>query len=455
MAQLASLLTIAFIIYALWQDSRQAPRFSLGTWISFLWIVKSVSRPILYWIQPNLFVAFSGSLAWRQGNIETVQNNPVDRSILLVLMVLGLVALAGRRHQFEFKLSDNGWLVAFFAICFISSLWSIFPGDVLKRSVRLAGDLIPLLLILTEGDAEGQFYRIMRRMAILFLPLSILMVKFHSQLGRVFSLYGQQMWVGLTDNKNTLGAVCAFTGIVLVWRNLKKWPKISIIDLGLLAMVIYLLIGAQSSTSDIIFLLGVLLLVAQSRVRDARKFIRAIIIGLVSLFLIETMANLFLNQSLAPAFFSAAGRDSTFTGRVPLWQELIRMGLRSPILGQGFTSFWTNPDLLGELWGKFNSAPTIAHNGYLEVFLDLGVVGLLFLLLFLAQTYRNIMFSFAEKPNFGRLKIVLFAMVLLANFTESNFGKANTLIWLLFLMSSIVIVTEPNTGDLRSPSGLV
>jgi O-antigen ligase len=443
LAKLALVLTVAFILYALRLDLRQGQRFSVGLWISFVWFALSASRPLVYFIHPSLFVAFNQTIAWQQGSVETIQSNPLDRNVLIVLMILGLITLI-RHRQFQLKLSDNRWLIAFLSVCLISLFWSEYPAIILKRWIRLAGDIIAILIIITEKDTEERIYRIIRRMTILLLPLSLLFVKFYPPLGRIYTLFGAQMWVGVTDHKNSLGMLCAFTGIVLVWRNLSKWPHIDWLDAGLLAMGGYLLVGSKSSTSAVVFFLGISLLVAQARMKgDVRKLNRVIIIGLVSLLIIQVVAVFFLNQSLSPIFFSAVGRDSSFTGRVPLWAELIKMGSQAPFLGYGFSSFWLDSERVAEVWRRVGWTPTTAHNGYIEIFVDMGIIGLLVLFLLLAQTYKNIVLSFENNPRLGELKIVLFAMVFFHNFTESTFGKPFTLLWLLFLLSSIVIKTKP------------
>ena len=452
MGQLALFLTIGFIVYALRDGYRQGQRFSAGMWIAFLWIGVSASRPILYWVHPGAFAAFGEMAAWEQGRIEIIKNNPLDRNVLIALMVLGLIVLISRRYRFQLRLSDNGWLIAFIGLCFISLLWSEDPGTAFKRWIRLAGDVTVVLLILTERDPEESIYRIMRRMAILFLPLSILLVRFYGQLGRIYTLYGTQMWVGVADHKNSLGALCAFTGIVLVWRGLTRWPKVDWLNAALLAAAVYLLLGSKSSTAAVIFVLGVFLLVIQSRMKkDVRKLNRAIVAGLIALLVIQVVAVFFLNTSLAPAFFSAAGRDASLTGRVPLWQKLIQMGSRAPLLGCGFTSFWLGNDRVTEVWRTFTDTPMTAHNGYIDIFLDLGMVGLLIFFFLLAQTYRNIMRSFADNPNLGKLKTVLFAMVFFHNFTESTFGRPFAFLWLLFLLSSVVVRAKPGVETASHP----
>ena len=453
MAKLALLLTVAFVIYALRQDLRQGHRFSAGMWISFAWITIIASRPVIYWLHPQLFVGFSQRIAWeQQRSIQIIQGNPVDRNIFILLMILGLIVLMGRRQGFRFKISDNGWLIAFFAYCLISIIWSDDPGGIFKKWIRFIGEAAIILLILTETQAEEKVYWIFRRMAIILLPLSALLAKFYPEIGRIYTVYGTQMWVGAAEHKNSLGFLCAFTGIILVWRNLEKWPKVDLLDAGLLALTAYLLRGARSTTSIIVFLLGTALLVVQAWMKwDFRKLNRAIILGLCALLVVQVLAVSFVGRSMAPGVFAAAGKDASLTGRIPLWRELIKVGFRNPIHGYGFASFWLNPTRLSELWDRVRWTPTTAHNGYIQVFLDLGIIGLILLFLLLTQTYKSILHSFKDNPEFSRLKAVLFLMIFFHNFSESSYGMPSALLWLLFLLTSIVIRAKPGEGADLAP----
>lgn len=445
MTQVALLLTVAFIAYCLRNDLRQGERFSVGAWISFIWIALSISKPLVFWLHPGL-IQFGDRADWAQGNVRAIQNDPLQRNLLVALILLGLITLVGRSQVFKFPALENRWLIVFIAYCLLSVFWTGFPNVVVTRWIRLAGDIIAISLVLTERYPEETTYRIIRRVTLLFLPLSILFIHFYSQLGRVYTSYGFQMWVGVTGHKNQLGVLCAFTGIVLVWWNVINWPKINRIDGGLLMMATYLLIGSRSATSAIVLLLGVFLLVAQSFLgKDIRKLSRIVLIGIGFLLVIQVLAVSFLNQSLTPIFFSAAGRDSSFTGRVPIWQELIKMGLRTPFMGHGFDSFWVDSSRVAEAWERIPSLPTSAHNGYVEIFLNLGIVGLLIVFAIFAQAYKNIIRSDGGSPALSKLKFVLLIMVLSHNFTESTLAKPNTLTWLLFLLSSIVIRPKSST----------
>jgi O-antigen ligase len=445
MTQAALALTLAFIFYALRREYRESPSYSWASWISFFWVAISASRPVVYWVYPSQAIAFNQRFGWEERSLDLVQSNPLDRNVMIGMIVIGLIILYRRRDRFGLELGANSWLIAFYVLCLLSLFWAGSPGIVFKRWIRLAGDLIAVLLIMTDRDPEEAFLQTMRRVAIVLFPLCILYIRYYDALGRSYRR-GNQMWVGVTGHKNQLGMLCAYLGLILVWRCLKKWPKPDLIDLLLLLMAGYLLAGSGSLTSTVLVLFGVGLLIIQFRTRiEPRKLSRVIVYGLIALFLMQALAVVFLNQSLTESFLSFAGRDSTFTGRVPLWRELIKMIGLNPVLGFGYTSFWIS-DQVVELWRRVDWTPTTAHNGYLDTLMDLGIVGLAVLLLLLIRSYKNIMGVFGEDRAWGALKAVLFFMVVLHNFTETSLGKANSLLWLLFL-SAILVVKTPRRGE--------
>src|SRR6185503_658307 len=84
----------------------------------------------------------------------------------------------------------------------------------------------------------------------------------------------------------------------------------------------------------------------------------------------------------------ALGRNTTLTGRTDIWGDLFRMDV-NPWLGTGFESFWLGPRA-EYLANKYYFHPNQAHNGYIEMYVNLGWIGVGFLALFILSGYRRI-----------------------------------------------------------------
>ncbi|MFN3242447.1 MAG: O-antigen ligase family protein [Planctomycetota bacterium] len=76
-------------------------------------------------------------------------------------------------------------------------------------------------------------------------------------------------------------------------------------------------------------------------------------------------------------FFELVGRDESMSGRDTLWADVFNAGMKSPVFGSGYGAFWYE-GRGRELTGTWN--PRQAHNAYIDVFVDIGVLGLLLVL---------------------------------------------------------------------------
>lgn len=435
MAQLALLICLAFIIVALVLDSKESRRVSQFLWIPTFWFAIGASKSVSYWIYPS-------SMSNRPVEIDYLAGSPLDRNIAIFLIFLGLVALWKRKKQFSIEFKSNFWIYVFYVYALMSVSWSNYTGVSIKRWIKLAADAVMALIILTEDDRGEAIEHVFRRCSIVLIPLSALFIRYYRWIGVYYDRTGGVIsWRGASDQKNGLGLLCAYFGIFLIWRIVKKgWRKLSFIDLFLLLLALYLLLGSQSSTSAVVFVIGVFILGSEFyRKKQGSKFKNVTIVALLIISILQGLLLFIGDTSIVSLFFSAAGRESSFTGRVPLWKEMIKIGKQRPIFGAGYGGFWIGNRITHSFEDIFWFTPGNSHNGYIDLFVDLGLMGLIFLFLLIVKAFNNIALSYKEEKALGTLLFTFLIMVLFHNVTESSIAKATVFLWDLFLLSVIVV----------------
>ncbi len=332
-------------------------------------------------------------------------------------------------------------MVAFFAYCGYSVLWSDYPDVAFKRWTKAVGDLVMILIVLTDPDPSAALKRFLMRIGLLLVPPSILLIKYYPQLGQGWAgVQGKVFFHGVALNKNLLGIACLVAGIGCAWRLIEAFRDRQdarkagpLIAQGvLLAMVLLLFWRIDSKTPLACFVLAVGLMVATSFSALARK--RVVVHLLVVMMLSFAGAALFLG--VGSELVEAMGRESTLTGRTGLWERLLKMN-QNPLLGTGFESFWLGKRL-EELWGIYSWRPNEAHNGYLEVFLNLGWAGVALLAVVIASGYRNIVGALRWHPHTGGLRLAYFVAGAAYGFTEAAFRMMSP-VWIVFVLAIIAV----------------
>ena len=106
------------------------------------------------------------------------------------------------------------------------------------------------------------------------------------------------------------------------------------------------------------------------------------------------------------------------------------------------------------MWEMFYFHPTQAHNGYIEVYLELGWIGIAMLAVIIVTGCRNAVATFRWNPDVGRLRLAYITAALAYNMTEAGF-RMMTLTWFFFLLSAVVVPKmNVQESSSESPSAL-
>src|SRR6202035_112417 len=95
-----------------------------------------------------------------------------------------------------------------------------------KRWIKAVGDLVMVLIVLTDANPFAAVKRLMARVGFVLIPASVLLIKYYPALGRIYNIWTwEPMFVGVTDHKNTLGMICMVLGLGFVWRFLLAYRE--------------------------------------------------------------------------------------------------------------------------------------------------------------------------------------------------------------------------------------
>jgi O-antigen ligase len=426
---IAALLTIGFILFLYRRDFRQKHDVTGALWVPLVWMLIICSRQPSEWL--NTFGFQSGAVTLEEGS-------PFDASVYFSLILAGAYILKRRHVQLSEIIRNNQWLTIFFVYCFLAIFWSDFPFVAFKRWIKVLGHPIMALIVLTEPNPMQALTSLMKRCAYVIVPVSILFLKYYPEYGRAFDVWsGAAINTGISLNKNALGADCLILGFFFFWyflqvrsseRGRERRHELFLAG-GFLLMTWWLLSRAHSSTSLVSLFIAILIvLVLGLKFIDKRFIGTYLIITAIGLIFAEWAFGIYANA------IQLLGKDATLTDRTLLWADLLKVEI-NPILGAGFESFW-----LGDRFREFAAsrwwAPNQAHNGYLETYLNLGLVGLFLLIVLLIATFwkgrRELFINF----EFGRYRLGFLLAVIAYNWTEAAFKNISPM-WFVFYLIAL------------------
>jgi len=437
----ALLLWLVFLSGLLFWDPAKTPRTSPALWVPVIWMFILGSRLPSQWL--------GGGVGQVAQALE--DGNPLDRTISSTLILLAVGILASRSFNWGVFFARNLALTIFLSFALVSFVWSDFPFVAFKRWFRDFGNYLVILVALSDTRPQEAIRTLLRHLFFLLIPLSVVLIKYYPEIGKSWDSWtGVAEYSGVTTGKNMLGVLCLVSGLFFFWDTATRWADrkkrrtkwIIVVNVAFIAMTLWLLNICNSATSRVCLMLGCLVIAAAHCKAVKRR--PALLTVLIPVGICGCMLLAIFGIDIKAAVAGAVGRDPTLTDRTKIWSFVLSMKT-NPLLGTGYESFWLGPRLLW-FWqhaglGHINEA----HNGFLEVYLNLGIIGLSLLGWFLIASYRAICTRFKRFSSFGSLSLATWTILLFYSITEAGFRSG--LMWLTFLL---VVVAVPQRASSRS-----
>jgi O-antigen ligase len=383
---------------------------------------------------PYLFTFSSGAeLSIRDFDSEVDSGNIKFQAATLTIYCIGLLYVLAERGRLPKLLIGNWALLALTGYAVFSSLWSYYPDATFRRAFAL---------LLTTTFA---FYLVLR-----FTPRELLqMLAWALFLGAALSLvlvmlyptslihYGALAgsWRGSFGHKNRLGRMMALAVVVFALLLIEKGGKSNWFNWAGLGLCGFMLAMSQSRTAWITAMALLLSIPVLRFLRGARLPMSLRIGSLLILgFAVSIAVTHFLVVGL-----EAVGRDLTFSGRTTIWTHSIHAGMSHPMLGAGYRAFWT-PEGASYVYARLWAVVGNGHNGYLDVWLELGFVGLsVFVVMFLTGISRAYSRLIKSEDIAGLFYALVMIYATIYSFTEKFLLEQSELTWMLIMVTLLYL----------------
>ncbi len=327
------------------------------------------------------------------------------------------------------------WLMLVLQFCSVA--WSIEPTLTLRKSV-LEFATLAIGVYLGERYSIAEFADLlMEGFVVAMGAIMVLLV-----VARKFVLDAEQhnALKGLAQNKNGFGF---YIGLTVALAVLSRYERFKWLRYCWLFLATAMLLLSRSGTSVAAAVIILATLPFWSIVRlPGKQFFAANMIVLSFLGFVS-----FFAATNTEFLLRLLGKDATLTGRTAVWKQLVFAIEHRPWLGYGYGAFWTG--LRGESLDVVITSGWIvpsAHNALLELWLSVGVPGILVTVFLLwkysAMSIRHIRWT-AGRMALWPIACVLF--ILVHGFGESEFIFDSSFACVLFtvLYTSLALEGKP------------
>ncbi|WP_214807095.1 O-antigen ligase [Exiguobacterium sp. s102] len=333
---------------------------------------------------------------------------------------------------------DNKVLIIFLLYVTLSVLWTPGYSNISRIFSLLVNFSVALFII--KRFTVLELLKFLRVFFLFILISSYVTVILFPDIGIESGVHSGS-WNGVFGQKNRAGIVLVYSLITTIVLMISE-TKIKKIDIGSFFLTIIFIINTNSSTAIMICLLSIFISFSYYMFTKCNKLVRIVFLIFASVILISTY---FFISYISPAIKEFTGKDLTLTGRTFIWNYLLNENKGvSVLIGNGYGYYWSNfNESLYRFYNAIGFVTTTAHNGFIDIILDLGYVGLFLFIILLIISLVGYIYNFTSYnlKVYTLWPILILICMIPYNFSESLFISYNSLS-IVFVFCSIIYISK-------------
>ena len=375
------------------------------------------------------------NLTVTRGGVQDEASGQASMQMLWMLLYAIAIVMLLRNCRSALKtLLREYLLLGLVALALVSTSWSDDPSLSLRRSVAL-------VLTCLFGAYFGLRFTFREQLRLLACVAGTCVV--FSLFFGLFRLGTPSedlapAWYGVFLHKNDLGRMMVLS--MLVFLILLKSGSQKRALLWIASGLAFLLLLLSRSTTSLVVLAAMLVFFPVCSVlsRNPKRVIKTVLA-------ICAVAALALYWAWTPDYLweipKLLNKDLTLTGRVQLWILSTAMALRRPWLGYGYNAFWLGSgSVSAKVWAITGWDAPHAHNGLLELWLELGLLGVvLFVAGFSLYFVRAIGFLRRSQGAGAVWPLLFLVLMVMTNLTEATILSRNNIFWILYTAMAVTV----------------
>lgn len=406
------------------------------------YIPTSVGRPSRSQLQNGIaLIVFALLLAFallrpgmEAGTFVTVQQASQIRSYGYVgFFIAALISIFLSRDANRI-IAVPWWLLPALAWCWLSLTWSATLGLALKR-LSLTTVVIWLVFYCVRQMRYRIAIAVLRFILVTALAINFIAVFMFPDIGvhSFSSPNALHQWRGLMGHKNVAGFASGLVVLLFLFdaKRINITARVAIISSALIFLGY-----TDSRTAYIVTVLsvsiGYLLIVFYNRIQsfiisESKLFKRSgfVLCGVLCFVFLWFTANIELVLKISED-------PRVLSGRNEIWQPMLQFYAEHPIAGAGFGSFWPSAGQASrDFHGSWLRDVSQGHNGYLDILVQVGFVGLLLILFGCSVMPSIYIYRMIRSKNISRSTISLISALLIMvfgqNISESSLFDRDTL----------------------------